>query len=237
MIGIVVIYLFRERDASMSKLLYITANPKKDVTQSKGAQIGEVFLETFQKERPDVEIERMHLYDMDITRIDTDLLYARAKTSFMGYSVDQLTEAEREKFTAMHALADRFIAADYYVFVTPIWNLGAPGILKDFMDNMFLNQKTFITTEEGPKGLLTGRQAIHIQTRGGIYSTGPMVEFEMGDQYVRKALTFLGIDVMDTIVAEGLDHFPKRIPEIMETAKEQAREAAKEMAGSVMKAK
>ncbi|KAA9026218.1 FMN-dependent NADH-azoreductase [Niallia endozanthoxylica] len=221
----------------MSKLLYITANPKKDVSLSKGAQIGEVFLEAFQKERPDVEIERMHLYDMGITRIDTDLLYARAKTSFMGYTVDQLTESERDKFTRMHNLADRFIAADYYVFVTPIWNLGAPGILKDFMDNMFLNQKTFITTEDGPKGLLTGRKAIHIQTRGGIYSTGPMAEFEMGDQYVRKALTFLGIEVMDTIVAEGLDHFPKQIPEIMEKAKKHAKEAAVEMAGNSITAK
>jgi FMN-dependent NADH-azoreductase len=214
----------------MAKLLYITANPKKDPSRSKGAQIGEVFLETFQKERPDVEIERMHLYDMNIARIDTDLLYARAKTSFMGYSVDQLSESEREKFTSMHALADRFISADYYVFVTPIWNLGAPGILKDFMDNMFLHGKTFVTTEEGPKGLLTGRKAIHIQTRGGIYSTGPMVDFEMGDQYIRKALTFLGIDVMDTVVAEGLDHFPKKIPEIMEIAKGDAVKAAKDMA-------
>lgn len=226
--------MLTERDACMSKLLYITANPKKDVTRSKGAQIGEAFLETFQKERPEVEIERMHLYDMDIARIDTDLLYARAKTSFMGYTLDQLSDAERERFTAMHALADRFIAADYYVFITPIWNLGAPGILKDFMDNMFLHSKTFVTTEEGPKGLLTGRKAIHIQTRGGIYSTGPMVDFEMGDQYIRKALTFLGMDVMNTIVAEGLDHFPKQIPEIMEKAKAAAVEAAKEMAKSTV---
>jgi len=216
----------------MSKLLYITANPKKDITLSKGAQIGEVFLEAFQKEQPEVEIERMHLYDMNIARIDTDLLFARAKTSFMGYSLDQLTEPERDKLTAMHELAERFIDADYYVFVTPIWNLGAPGILKDFMDNMFLHKKTFISTEAGPKGLLTGRKAIHIQTRGGIYSTGPMVEFEMGDRYLRKALSFLGIDVMDTIVAEGLDHFPKQIPEIMEKAKKQAEKAAKEMAKS-----
>lgn len=219
-----------ERDAIMSKLLYITANPKKEVHLSKGAQIGEVFLETFQQEQPNVEIERMHLYDMDIPRIDMDLLYARAKLSFMGYTFDQLSDAEREKITAMHALADRFIAADYYVFVTPIWNLGAPGILKEFMDNMFLINKTFVSTEDGPKGLLTGRKAVHIQTRGGIYSTGPMVEFEMGDQYVRKALTFLGMDVLDTIVAEGMDHFPKQIPEIMAKAKEQAVTTAKEMA-------
>jgi FMN-dependent NADH-azoreductase len=216
----------------MPKLLYITANPKKDAALSKGAQIGEVFLETFLQERPDVEIERMYLYDMEIPQIDTDLLYARAKLSFMGYSFEQLSQGEQDKYTAMHALADRFIDADYYVFVTPIWNLGAPAILKAFMDNMFLINKTFISTEEGPKGLLTGRKAVHIQTRGGIYSTGPMADFEMGDQYVRKTLTFLGMEVMDTVVAEGMDHFPKLAPEIMAKAKEQAAKSAKEMAAN-----
>lgn len=214
----------------VSKLLYITANPKNDVKLSKGAQIGEVFLEEFQKVQPDVEIERMHLYSMDIPEIDMDLLYGRVKLSFMGYTKDQLSEGERTKLEKMHALADRFIEADYYVFVTPIWNLGAPPILKSFMDCMFLAGKTFTNTKQGPKGLLTGRKAIHIQTRGGIYSSGPMVEFEMGDRYLRKALEFLGFELMDTVVAEGMDHFPKQTPEIMAKAKEDAAEAARQMA-------
>lgn len=214
----------------MSKLLYITANPKIDSKLSKGAQIGEVFLEEFKKIQPDVEIEHMHLYSMDIPEIDMDLLYGRAKLSFMGYTKDQLSEGERTKLEKMHALAERFIAADYYVFVTPIWNLGAPPILKSFMDCMFLHGKTFTNTEAGPKGLLTGRKALHIQTRGGIYSTGPMVEFEMGDRYLRKALEFLGFELMDTVYAEGLDHYPKQILEIMAAAKEKAADAAREMA-------
>ncbi|MGJ7911313.1 FMN-dependent NADH-azoreductase [Neobacillus sp. LXY-1] len=220
----------------MSKLLYITANPKNDSKLSKGAQIGDVFLEEFQKARPDVEIERMHLYSMDIPEIDMDLLYARAKLSFMGYTKDQLSDAERTKLEKMHALADRFINAEYYVFVTPIWNLGAPAILKSFMDCLFIAEKTFTNTENGPKGLLTGRKAVHIQTRGGIYSTGPMAEFEMGDRYLRKALQFLGFDILPTIVAEGMDHFPKMTPEIMAKAKEQAAEAAREMAKMPVKA-
>jgi FMN-dependent NADH-azoreductase len=215
----------------MSKLLYITANPKSDIKLSKGMQIGEVFLEEFKKEKPDVEIVRMHLYSMDIPEIDMDLLYARAKLSFMGYTMEQLSEAERTKITKMHELADRFIDADYYVFVTPIWNLGAPAILKSFMDNLFIAEKTFTNTADGPKGLLTGK-AVHIQTRGGIYSTGPMVDFEMGDRYLTKALGFLGFEVMDTIVAEGMDHFPKMVPEIMAKAKEKAAETAREMAKS-----
>ncbi|MDL4842977.1 FMN-dependent NADH-azoreductase [Aquibacillus rhizosphaerae] len=214
----------------MPKLLYITANPKKEVQSSKGAQIGEVFLETFKKERPEVEIDRLHLYDMNITRIDQDLLYARVKLAFQGYSLDEVSDAEREKFTAMQAHAEHFINADYYVFVTPLWNLGAPGILKDYMDNMFQFKKTFTRNEEGVQGLLTDRTAIHIQTRGGIYSTGPMVDFEMGDRYLTKALTFLGMDVMNPVIAEGMDHFPKQIPEIIEKAKQDAVKAAKDMA-------
>ncbi|OLS35295.1 FMN-dependent NADH-azoreductase [Bacillus sp. MRMR6] len=214
----------------MAKLLYITVNPKNDSKLSKGMQIGEVFLEEFKKHRADVEIEHMHLYDMDIPEIDMDLLYARAKLSFMGKTFDELSEAEQTKYLSMHALADRFIAADYYVFVTPLWNLGAPAILKAFLDNLFLVNKTFTNTHEGPKGLLTNRKALHIQTRGGIYSTGPMVDFEFGDRFLRKALGFLGMELLDTVVAEGMDHFPKQIPEIMEKAKEQAIEAAREMA-------
>ena len=214
----------------MSKLLYITANPKKSVSLSKGAQIGEVFLEAFKQEKPETEIVRMHLYDMDIPEIDMDLLYARAKLSFMGKTFDQLSDAEKEKITKMHELADSFIDANYYVFVTPLWNLGAPSVLKAFMDNLFIAEKTFTNKEHGPEGLLTDRKAIHIQTRGGIYSTGPMLDFEFGDKYLRKALGFLGMDVLNSVVAEGMDHFPKQASEIMEKAKQQALKAAKEMA-------
>lgn len=218
----------------MSRLLYITVNPKSDKNLSKGMQIGEVFLEAFKKEKPDVEIVPMHLYDMEIPEIDMDLLYARAKLSFMGYTIEQLSEAERTKLIKMHALADRFINADYYVFVTPLWNLGSPAILKAFLDNVFIVNKTFINTDDGPKGLLTGRKAVHIQTRGGIYSTGPMVDFEFGDRFLTTALGFLGFEVMDTVIAEGMDHFPKMGTKIMEKAKQKAAEAAREMAREVI---
>jgi FMN-dependent NADH-azoreductase len=42
-------------------------------------------------------------------------------------------------------------------------------------------------------------------------------------------LNFLGIEVMDTIIAEALDLYPQRVPEIVEKAKEEAVLAAKEM--------
>jgi FMN-dependent NADH-azoreductase len=219
----------------MKKLLYITVNPKLDVALSKGRQIGKVFLEAFQKEQPDIDITQMDLYTMEIPEVDMDLLYARAKLSFMGYTLEQLSAIEREKISKMRALADRFIDADYYVFVTPLWNLGSPAILKAFLDNLFITDKTFTNTESGPKGLLTNRKALHIQTRGGIYTTGPMAELENGDRFLTNALRFLGMEVMEPVIAEGMDHFPKQAAEIMEKAKAKAVVAAQAMASDTVR--
>lgn len=213
----------------MKKLLYIRVNPKEE-PKSKGAEIGNTFLQSFQEVQPDVKIEKINLYDLNIPEIDQDLLYARAKLSFMGYTMDELSELEKEKYNRMMSLREHFLSADYYVFITPMWNLGAPPILKSYMDNMFAFGTTFTRKDGVSKGLLTDKKAVHIQTRGGIYTEGPMKEFEMGDRYIRKALQFLGVNMMDTIVAEGLDHFPKQVPEIMEKAKEQAKSIAYEIA-------
>lgn len=221
----------------MARLLYITVNPKKAIERSKGRQIGEVFLEAFREEQPEVEIVNWDLFNLDMPEMDEDLLYARAKLSFMGYKLEDLTENERSQITRMHALADEFTKFDYYVFVTPIWNLGAPAILKAFLDNVFVTGKTFAHSPEGPSGLLTDKKAIHIQTRGGIYSTGRMEPLEFGDRFLRTALEFLGMEVMETVYAEGLDHFPKQIPEIMAAAKEKAAIAAKAMAQGKVEAK
>lgn len=197
-------------------------------------QIGQVFLDEFKKYEPSVEVETMHLYSMEIPEIDMDLMNARAKLGFMRYTFEQLSEAEQTQITKMHELADRFIRADYYVFVSPLWNLGSPSIVKKFLDNLFIVGKTFKNTEHGAVGLLTGRKAVHIQTRGGIYSTGPMAELEFGDKFLKTALSFLGIEVIDSIIAEGMDHFPKMAAEIIAHAKEKAAEAAKVMAGKTV---
>lgn len=213
----------------MGKLLYVTANPK-GLDKSKGLQIGETFIEAFQSERPDVEITRLDLFQFDIPAMDAELVSARAKVGGYRIPIDQLEEGERTKLIKMHSLAEDFKSYDYYVFVSPVWNLGSPAVLKAFLDNLFVHGKTFAFTPEGPKGYLTDKKGIHIQTRGGVYTHGPMKGLESGDRYLQIALKFLGITMMDTVVAEGFDHFPNDIPDIVAKAKENAIEAAKKMA-------
>ncbi|MCL6572174.1 MAG: NAD(P)H-dependent oxidoreductase [Bacillus sp. (in: Bacteria)] len=216
----------------MEKLLYVTANPK-GLEKSKGLQIGEAFLEAFHQDCPDVEIKKMDLFTLDFAQMDAELVSARGKLAGYGYTLEQLTEVEREKIQKMHDLANEFISFDYFVFVSPVWNLSSPAVLKAFLDNLFIAGKTFTHTPTGPKGLLKNKKAIHIQTRGGLYAGTPMEELESGDRYLKIALRFLGIEVMDTVIAEGFDISLKRVPEILAAGKEKAILAAKEMAKGI----
>ncbi|MDR7238865.1 FMN-dependent NADH-azoreductase [Neobacillus drentensis] len=211
----------------MEKLLYVTANPK-GIEKSKGLKIGEAFLESFQQERPDVVIKKMDLFSLEFPQMDADLVSARGKLAGYGYTLDQLSEIEREKILKMHALANEFISYDYFVFVSPMWNLNSPAILKAFIDNLFIAGKTFAHTVNGPKGLLTNKKAIHLQTRGGQYTGTPMEALESGDRYLKIALRFLGIEVLDSVITEGFDINPLKVPEILATGQEKARLAAKE---------
>ncbi|WP_043932138.1 FMN-dependent NADH-azoreductase [Bacillus sp. EB01] len=217
----------------MSKLLYITANPK-GIEKSKGLKIGEAFLETFSAESPDTEVRRIDLFDFDMAWMDAELVSARGKLAGYGFKMDELEDGERAKIQKMHSLANEFVQYDYYVFVTPLWNLSSPAVLKNFIDNLFISGKTFAHTPNGPKGLLNGKTAIHIQTRGGIYTGTPMEELESGDRYLKIALRFLGIDLIDSVITEGFDVFPKKWPEMIEDAQNRARIAAKKMAAAAV---
>jgi FMN-dependent NADH-azoreductase len=219
----------------VKKLLYVTANPK-GLEKSKGLKIGEAFLEAFQEERSDVEISKIDLFAYDFPQMDADMVSARGKLAGYGFTLEQLSDPEREKILKMHALAEEFISFDYYVFVSPMWNLNSPAVLKAYIDNLFISGKTFAHTANGPKGLLVNKKAIHIQTRGGRYTGTPMEELESGDRYLKIALRFLGIEVSDTVVAEGFDLNPQKVPEILEQGKINARIAARKFVKELVQA-
>jgi FMN-dependent NADH-azoreductase len=115
-----------------------------------------------------------------------------------------------------------------------MWNLSSPAILKAYIDNLFIAGKTFAHTVDGPKGLLMNKKAIHLQTRGGQYTGTPMEALESGDRYLKIALRFLGIEVADSVITEGFDINPLKVPEILEQGQENARLAAKDFADKLV---
>lgn len=210
----------------MAKVLYIYANPKPK-EHSYSLSMGEAFLHVYRQKNPNDEIIGIDVYQTDIPFVDNYVLSAWGKLQ-QGGQPDDLTTTEKEKVGHMNQMVEQFLSADKYVFVTPLWNLGVPPKMKAYIDTICIAGKTFEYTETGPVGLMNGKKGIHIQARGGIYSQGPAKEMEFGDRYMRGIMAFLGVDVADSVIAEGMAAMPDKAEEIKVEAIERAKQAAKQ---------
>jgi FMN-dependent NADH-azoreductase len=95
------------------------------------------------------------------------------------------------------ALSDELIAelraADTIVIGAPMYNFGIPTGLRAWFDYVLRAGETFSYSESGPQGLLAGKRAIVVETRGGHYSEGPARAFDFQEPYLRQLLSFIGI--------------------------------------------
>jgi len=82
-----------------------------------------------------------------------------------------------------------------------MYNFGVPSALKAYFDHIARAGRTFRYTEKGPVGLLAGRKAIVVATRGGLYA-GTALDTQTA--YVRDFLRFIGIADVEFVYAEGL---------------------------------
>lgn len=100
------------------------------------------------------------------------------------------------------ALIDEISRADVIVLGLPMYNFGVPSTLKAYFDHIARAGVTFRYTEKGPVGLLTGKKAYVLATRGGLYADTPL---DTQTTYVRDFLRLVGIADVEFVYAEGLN--------------------------------
>ncbi|MFX3674274.1 MAG: FMN-dependent NADH-azoreductase [Paenisporosarcina sp.] len=208
----------------MSKVLYITAHPHDD-TKSFSMAVGNAFIETYKKANPTHDIVNVDLYKENIPQIDLDVFNGWGKLR-SGKGIEDLSSEEKAKVERLSELCEQFIAANKYIFVTPLWNFSFPPVMKAYLDSVAIAGKTFKYTEQGPVGLLTDKKALHIQARGGVYSEGPAAQMEMGHRYLNILMQFFGVPSFEGIFVEGHAVMPERAQEIKEQAIERAKDLA-----------
>ena len=102
-------------------------------------------------------------------------------------------------------LSDRLIAelqaADTIVIGTPVYNFSAPASLKAWMDLVARPGVTFTYTDEGPKGLLTGKKAIITVASGGT-PIGSAADFLT--PHLKFFLGFIGITDVEIVAAKDI---------------------------------
>ncbi|MGZ8997315.1 MAG: FMN-dependent NADH-azoreductase [Allosphingosinicella sp.] len=122
-------------------------------------------------------------------------------------------EASTAKAREALALSDRLVAelkaADLIVIGAPMYNFGMASTLKAWFDHVLRARITFRYSESGPEGLLKGKKAIVIETRGGLYSEGPAVAMDSQEPHLRTMLGLMGIDDLTFVRAEKLGFGPE----------------------------
>ncbi|MFC1747687.1 FMN-dependent NADH-azoreductase [Pseudomonadota bacterium] len=120
----------------------------------------------------------------------------------LGTEADQRTDEQKQQASYSDQLIAEVQAADALVIAAPMYNFSVPSVLKAWFDHIARAGVTFTYTDEGPKGLLIGKTAYVITTRGGLHkdkSSDSQVPF------IQNILGFIGIDDIRVIYAEGLN--------------------------------
>jgi FMN-dependent NADH-azoreductase len=208
----------------MAKVLYITAHPHDD-TKSYSMAVGKAFIDTYKEVNPNDEVTHLDLYKENIPQLDVDVFSGWGKLQ-TGTGFDELSSEEKAKVGRLSELSEQFVAADKFVFVTPMWNFSFPPVMKAYLDSVAVSGKTFRYTEQGPVGLLTDKKALHIQARGGNYSEGPAAAMEMGHRYIGIMMQFFGVPSFEGIFVEGHNAMPDKAQEIKENAIARAKDLA-----------
>jgi FMN-dependent NADH-azoreductase len=124
-------------------------------------------------------------------------------------------EATTAKAREAVALSDRLVAevkaADILVIGAPMYNFGMPSTLKAWFDHVLRAGITFRYSKAGPEGLVKGKKAIVIETRGGLYSSGPAAAMDSQEPHLRTMLGFMGIDDITFVRAEKLGFGPEAV--------------------------
>lgn len=134
-------------------------------------------------------------------------------------------EPVNEAQAAARSLSDGLIAelkaADTLIIGAPMYNFGMPSTLKAWFDHVLRAGITFRYSENGPEGLLKGKRAMVIESRGGLYSEGPAQQMDSQEPHLRNLLGFMGITDVIFLRAEKLAFGPEAREQAIDAVRRQ----------------
>ncbi|MGZ8333703.1 MAG: FMN-dependent NADH-azoreductase [Allosphingosinicella sp.] len=138
------------------------------------------------------------------------------------------TDAARDAIALSDALIAELKAADLVVIGAPLYNFGMASTLKSWFDHVARAGITFRYSEAGPEGLLKGKKTIVIESRAGLYSSGPSAAMDSQEPHLRTLLGFMGLDDMTFVRVEKLAFGPDQAAASIAQAIEELRDLAAE---------
>ncbi|EJG2004634.1 FMN-dependent NADH-azoreductase [Vibrio parahaemolyticus] len=117
-------------------------------------------------------------------------------------TTEDLSQEQQAVVDLSDTLIEEVKAADTLVIAAPMYNFTIPTQLKNWIDLIARAGVTFKYTENGVQGLIEGKKAIVVTTRGGIHKDSPT---DNVTPYLRTVLGFVGISDVEFVYAEALN--------------------------------
>ncbi|STW29782.1 FMN-dependent NADH-azoreductase [Klebsiella michiganensis] len=117
-----------------------------------------------------------------------------------------LTPRQQEALALSDELIAELQANDVIVIAAPMYNFNIPTQLKNYFDLVARAGVTFRYTEKGPEGLVKGKRAVVVTSRGGIHKDTPT---DLVTPYLSTFLGFIGITDVNFVFAEGIAYGPE----------------------------
>lgn len=176
---------------SAAHVLHVTCTIKG--SESRTLKIAGAFFAELAKVAPHTRVTTLDLFATP-PPFDTPTLVALDKS--IGRA--PLSPEEESILRKWQPWIDHLITCDMLVFSTPLWNYHAPPHLKAFIDIVTLPGKSFRYTHDGPTGVLDGKRAVLLQTRG---AWGP----DHLAEWLKDCLWLLGGAGLDVVKADKQD--------------------------------
>jgi FMN-dependent NADH-azoreductase len=194
----------------MAKVLIIESSARQQGSASR--ELTQEFISRWKAAHPNDQVTVRDLAVEQVPHLDLDLL-----TGWMAPAAEH-TPAQAEALSRSNLLTNELLEADVLVMAAPMYNFAIPSTLKAWLDHVLRAGVTFKYTANGPQGLLTGKRAIALTSRGGVYAGTPL---DHQEGYLRQAMAFIGIHDVSFVHAEGLNLGPEHSAKGMHQAKTQ----------------
>jgi FMN-dependent NADH-azoreductase len=213
-------------------VLHICANPKP-VDESVSKQLSMAFISTLIDKIPDVELNNVDLFQDKPPFLDLDGYRGAWIPVFDPTYKPTAKETSALSYAERHA--KMFNEADVLVLTMPMWNFSVPAIMKAWLDQVLVPNKTFTLGPDGVHPLHRLKKVVLLVSSGGVYTEGD--PRDALSPLIRSAFEFIQVSDVSVAWADGQtamffgDHEERK-----QTAIEAAAEIAEDLADELQPA-
>lgn len=182
----------------MSRILVLKSSILGDYSQS--GKLVDFFVQQWRETHPRDSFTFRDLANPTLPELDGEVIG--------GFNAGDkpLTPHQQETLALSDALIAELKSHDTIIISAPMYNFNIPTQLKIYFDLVARAGQTFRYTSEGAEGLVTGKKAIVISSRGGIHADTPS---DLLTPYLKLFLGFIGITDVEFVLAEGFAYGPE----------------------------